>query len=71
MPIPVLQIRMLQSEKPVAASCSDAVHTIDDVRTMADSRVTRSLTAEERGTDLGEPSRPGLSCGLFNAGHAY
>jgi hypothetical protein len=29
---------------------------IDDVRTMADTRVTRSLTAEERGTYLGEPS---------------
>lgn len=29
---------------------------IDDVRTMADSRVTRSLTTEERGTYLGEPS---------------
>jgi WD40 repeat protein len=28
---------------------------IEDVRRMADSRVTRSLTAEERGTYLGEP----------------
>jgi WD40 repeat protein len=29
--------------------------SIDDVRAMADSRVTRSLTAEERATYLGEP----------------
>jgi WD40 repeat protein len=34
----------------------EACAPIDDVRTMADFRVTRSLTAEERATYLGEPA---------------